>query len=140
MMNKGEMGKMEREQSIVGIARANFRKWNDALQTKDPRKVALLYCENNTFHPTMSGDFKSGQKGAEDYFEHFLLKNPLGKVVKEEIQPLGSDSYIHSGLYDFEVGPVDKREIAEARFTYVWVRGLDGEWKILHHHSSVKPN
>jgi hypothetical protein len=47
---------------------------------------------------------------------------------------------LHSGLYDFEV---DKngggREIIHARFTYLWGLNKKGEWKILHHHSSIKP-
>jgi len=91
------------------IAKENFQIWNKALHTKDPKKVASLYFEDSTFHPTMSGKFKIGQEDAEGYFEHFLLKNPSGKIVEENVQPLGQDSYLHSGLYDFEIGPADKR-------------------------------
>ena len=80
---------MGNEQNFLEIARENFQMWNEALQTKDAKKVSLLYSEDNTFHPTMSGDFKSGQKDAEDYFEHFLLKNPFGKIVEEKVQSLG---------------------------------------------------
>jgi len=130
---------METKQNFLEIAHENFQRWNDSLQTRDAKKVAELYSEDNTFHPTMSGDFKSGQKGAEDYFKHFLLKNPFGKIIEEKIQPLGEDSYLHSGLYDFEIGPVETRVVTEARFTYVWQKDKNGEWKILHHHSSLKP-
>ena len=131
------MENMEKQKNFLEIARENFKKWNEALQTKDASKVAELYSKDNSFLPTLNGEFKAGQEEAEGYFEHFLLKNPAGKIVEEKIQPLG-DAYIHSGLYDFEVGPADKREIVEARFTYVW-REEDGKWKILHHHSSLKP-
>jgi len=130
---------MENQQNFLEIAHDNFRKWNEALQTKSAKNVALLYREDNTFLPTMSPHFKFDQKGAEDYFEHFLLKNPFGKIIEEKVQPLGENTYIHSGLYNFEVGPAEKREIAEARFTFVWQKDQNGEWKILHHHSSVKP-
>lgn len=133
------MENMENQQNFLETAKSNFKLWNDALQSKDAKKVAELYSEDNTFHPTMSGDFKSGQEGAEDYFEHFLMSDPFGKVVEEQVQPIGTDSYIHSGLYDFEVGPVDKRNTVEARFTYVWKKDKDGKWKIIHHHSSQKP-
>ena len=136
----GSVEKMENEQNLLGIARVNFGNWNNALQTRNARKVAELYLEDSTFHPTMSGDFKSEQKGAEDYFEHFLLKNPFGNIVKDKVQPLGENSYVHSGLYDFEMGHVDNREVANARFTYVWQKDESGEWKILHHHSSLKPS
>jgi len=129
----------EIKKSLLEIAHENFNKWNQALQTKDAKKVAELYSEDNTFHPTMSGDFKFGREGAEDYFEHFLLKNPFGEVVEEKIQSLGENSYLHSGLYNFKIWPAEKREIAEARFTYVWQKDKDGQWKIIHHHSSAKP-
>ena len=62
------------------------------------------------------------------------------RIVEDKIQPLGEDSYVHSGLYDFEMGHVDNREIANARFTYVWKKDKNGKWRILHHHSSLKPS
>lgn len=127
------------QKNLLEIAHENFKTWNDALQTKDPKKVAELYSDDSTFLPTMSGDFKFGKDGAENYFEHFLLKDPIGIIKDEKIQEAGPNSYLHSGMYDFEVGPADKREIAEARFTYLWQKDKDGKWKILHHHSSVKP-
>ena len=129
---------IEKIENVLETAKKNFNAWNEALQTKDPKKVAELYTNDSTFLPTMSGEFKSGQHGAEEYFEHFLLKNPFGKVVEEKAQVLDPECYIHSGLYNFEVGPSDKREIAEARFTYVWKKDKDGNWKIINHHSSVK--
>ena len=42
------------------LARQNFKMWNDSLQTKDPKVVATLYSENNTFLPTLNGEFKQG--------------------------------------------------------------------------------
>jgi len=41
-------------------------------------------------------------------------------------------------MYDFELGPDDNRQVTHARFTFIW-RQDNGEWKIIHHHSSVKP-
>lgn len=120
-------------------ARENFEKWNAALQTKDPQKVAELYTTNSTFHPTMSGNFEFGQEGAEGYFEHFLLKNPFGKIVEDKVQTIDDNSYVHSGLYDFVVGPAEKRETVKARFTFIWQKDENGDWKIIHHHSSQKP-
>lgn len=130
---------MKRENNFLEIARENFQKWNEALQTRDAKRVAELYTADATFLPTMSPDFKSGQQDAEDYFEHFLLKNPFGKIVKEKVQAIDENSYLHSGLYDFEVGQKDNREILEARLTFVWQKDKNGQWKILHHHSSIKP-
>lgn len=121
------------------LAHKNFNLWNAALQSKKSDAVAALYAEDNTFIPTMSGTFRKGQEEAEGYFEHFLQKNPEGQIVEDECQAGGPDLYVHSGHYNFVVGPEDKRETVEARFTYVWRRESDGSWKIMHHHSSVKP-
>lgn len=121
------------------LAKENFNKWNQALQIKNPVKVAELYTDDNSFLPTLSSDFKSGQEGAESYFRHFLEKNPTGEIIDDRIQKLTSDSYLHSGMYNFTVGHKDDRQIVEARFTFVWVKNDSGEWKIIHHHSSLKP-
>ena len=82
---------------------------------------------------------QEGEYGAEEYFKHFLIKNPRGKIIQEEVQILGTDGYLHSGMYDFEVGPGDDRKVVEARFSFVWKKDDQGEWKIVHHHSSARP-
>lgn len=126
------------QKEIEKIAQKNFNAWLEALQTKDSCVVAKLYHDELTFHPTASGDFKKGQSGAEEYFIHFLQKNPNGKLVEDHVKVLTSEIYLHSGLYDFEIDNNDKREIVEARFSFLWI--LDnGVWKIIHHHSSPKP-
>lgn len=132
--------KTSQESIEKNVVDENFSKWNDALQTKDPKKVAELYAENATFLPTVSGEFKKGQSGAEEYFKHFLEKNPMGEIIQEEVQTLGADCYLHSGMYNFEIGPDDNRQIVEARFTFAWKKDDQGEWKIIHHHSSAKPS
>lgn len=124
---------------LESVARQNFERWNAALLAKDAKKVADLYTNDATFLPTVSPDFKKGQEGAEAYFRHFLEKDPKGAVVEEAVQPTSPDSYLHSGMYDFEIGPKEKRETVKARFTFLWKKDADGQWKIAHHHSSQVP-
>lgn len=121
------------------LAQQNFKRWNDALQNGNPNLVAALYTSDNTFLPTLSPEFKQGIPGAIAYFQHFLEKNPFGEIIAEQVQNLNDKSYIHSGMYNFEVGSPDNRSIVEARFTFVWIKTNSGEWKIAHHHSSLKP-
>lgn len=126
----------QKEMEIV--ARNNFFVWIEALKTKDPKKVANLYHDELSFLPTVSNEFKKGQPGAEEYFIHFLQKNPKGSLVKDEIKVLTAEIYLHSGFYDFEIEDKGEKIIVEARFSFLWI--LDnGEWKIIHHHSSEKP-
>lgn len=115
--------------------RENFEKWNAALLSGDPQQVAKLYHNEASFLPTFSGPLRIGPDEAGGYFDHFLTKRPTGSIVEEKIVPLTPKIYLHTGLYDFEVGPDGGRVISPARFTFVWTED-GGEWKILHHHSS----
>jgi len=135
-----ELETREGKEILERIAKQNFKTWSESLTTKNPKTVAGLYTEDATFLPTVSSEFKKGQGGAEEYFHHFLEKDPKGEVVEEEVQFLGENCYLHSGMYNFEVNsPEGGRQIVEARFSFVWQKNERGEWKILHHHSSVRP-
>ena len=129
----------EENETMEKIAGENFTRWNETLLTEDPEKVAALYAASSTFLPTMSGELKTGRLGATEYFKHFLEQKPNSEIIQEKIQPLGDAGYVHSGRYDFEVGPEHNRKKVEARFTFIWQRDDAGAWTIIHHHSSIKP-
>jgi uncharacterized protein (TIGR02246 family) len=125
---------------IEKIAKKNFSRWQEALATGNPEAVANLYAPEATFLPTLSAEFKREPSGVQDYFKHFLKKTPSCKIVEEAVQKLGPACYLHSGLYNFEVGPVDCRQTVEARFSFVWRKNPQEEkWQIVHHHSSLSP-
>ncbi len=124
---------------IEKIALSNFVKWNQALQTNQAKEVAKLYSADATFLPTLNGTFKHGSEEAEEYFEHFLQKSPVGEIIEESVQKLSENSFLHSGHYNFKLGPENNRTIAQARFSFVWQKNEVGEWEIIHHHSSVLP-
>lgn len=125
---------------IEKIAKENFAKWNEALLTGEAKNVAVLYTKEASFLPTVSPEFKTGQEEAEGYFKHFLEKNPKGEIINDRVQQISDKCYLHSGLYNFELGPNEDRQIVEARFTFLWEMSDDGSWMIAHHHSSVKPS
>lgn len=124
---------------IEEIAKENFAKWAEALKTKDSKLMAEFYSEDETFLPTLSPDFKHGISEAEEYFIHFLEKNPVADIKEQSIQVISDDVYLHSGIYDFEIGRDGEKQIVQARFSYVWKKDASGKWKIIHHHSSLKP-
>lgn len=130
---------LENEVNFNQIAAKNFQRWNDSLQIGDPKKVAEIYADDATFLPTVSGDFKRGPNGAGDYFKHFLEKKPKGEIIESVVQKIDERHYLHSGMYDFEVGPLNNRTTLHARFTFLWKRAENGDWKISHHHSSLNP-
>ena len=133
------MEKITLQEGMENIAQSNFEIWNHALATKDPDVVAALYSEEVSFLPTLSSKFIKGGTEAKGYFQHFLEKSPIGEIVEERVQSLGDDAYLHSGKYNFTLGPDDQRQVVEARFTFAWKKDNQREWKIIHHHSSIMP-
>lgn len=134
-----------RETILKELAANNFSAWNQALLSRNANQVASLYTNDASFLPTLNPELKNGQAGAEEYFKHFLEKQPSGEIVQEIVQETAADKdggvagFLHSGMYDFEVGEPGHRQKVEARFTFLWQKDQAGEWKIKHHHSSLKP-
>ena len=124
---------------VKEIAEENFSKWNDALKTLDSEKVSDLYDPSASLLPTLSSEFKTNKETIQEYFDHFLQKKPVGEIVEQEIKSISPDCYLHSGLYNFEIESKDKKQTIQARFSYVWQKNFNEEWKIIHHHSSLKP-
>jgi uncharacterized protein (TIGR02246 family) len=117
----------------------NFKSWNDALKAKDFEKATALYSTSDlSFFPTVSPDFIRDAPSAKRYFQNFVERLPDGEITADNVQCLSEDAYLHTGLYTFMTGPEQDRTPISARFTYMW-RKIDGQWKIIHHHSSVVP-
>merc|ERR1712216_219949 len=77
----------------IQLARANFKRWNDALQTKDAKTVANMYVTKElSFLPTVSpAHIKEGSQDSdtEEYFKSFVQKNPFGTITDDSIQVYG---------------------------------------------------
>ncbi len=117
-----------------------FEKWNAALQTGDPKKVAEMYLDDGQgiLVPTVSPKVRHNREEIADYFSHFLEGHPDGRIDESNIR-IYDDIAINSGLYTFEMDTEDgKRADIPARFTFVYKK-VDGEWMILEHHSSLLP-
>lgn len=129
------------DDQMLALARINFKSWNDALQTKDPATVANLYSTSDlSFLPTVSPEHIKDLDNTEDYFTAFVQKHPFGTITDDSVTVFDDgEAYLHSGMYTFELGEGDARAPVEARFSYVWRKSGDGEYKITHHHSSVRP-
>jgi hypothetical protein len=88
---------------MTKIAQANFRKWNNTLQTKDTTLIVSLYSDKPgalSFLPTMSPEHDQGLNATAVYFEAFIKKNPLGTVTDESVQIFDNgNAYLHSGQY-----------------------------------------
>ena len=110
--------------NMLDQARANFKRWNDALQTKNPQTVANMYVSDElSFLPTVSPQhIKAGgaSSNTEDYFIEFVKKNPFGTITDDSVEVFNNGaSYLHSGMYTFELGDEGARTPVEARFSYL---------------------
>ena len=111
-----------------------FNQWNGALQTGDPKKVAILYETNGILLPTMSNKVRHSHEEIEDYFVHFVAKGPEGKINEANIRTFGQFA-INSGIYTFTF---KDGSAVQARFTFVY-RWNGERWMIVEHHSSQMP-
>jgi len=130
---------MEEKNETLKIVKELFDRWNNWLETNSPETMASFYLDDYSFLPTLNGELKKWKKWAKEYFEHFLEKNPTWEIIEDTAEKISDDTYLHSWLYNFEVDWNWWREKVEARFTYIWKKLWNGHWKIIHHHSSVRP-
>jgi uncharacterized protein (TIGR02246 family) len=121
------------ESEIAGL----FDKWNTALATKDPAKVASFYAADAVLLPTVSNTATTPDE-IKAYFVNFLKLEPQGKINTRKID-IGCNQAFDVGTYTFAVKSSDgKPSTVAARYSYFYeIR--NGEWKIVHHHSSRLP-
>ncbi|SLM63103.1 DUF4440 domain-containing protein [Dickeya aquatica] len=111
-----------------------FDRWNQSLQTGEAKKVNANYATDAVLLPTLSDQIRTNDAERIDYFEHFLLKNRLVKLINRVIK-IGCNEALDIGNYTFTFG--DKSQ-AKARYTYTYAF-KNGQWLITSHHSSVQP-
>ncbi len=111
-----------------------FDRWNAALKTGKSANVAKLYQHDAVLLPTVSNKVRLTDAERVDYFDHFLEKQPVGKIDSRTVL-LGCNEAIDVGTYTFTFN--DKSSVsARYTFTYAW---NGSEWKISTHHSSAMP-
>jgi uncharacterized protein (TIGR02246 family) len=134
----GEPGARSVGPSEAEIA-ALFDRWNAALRSGDPEKVAALYAPDAVLLPTASPKIRTTHEEIVDYFEHFLERRPSGEKLRSVIHVLDADTAVDAGVYRFTLTNADgTTQYVDARYTYVYEK-RGGKWWIINHHSSVLP-
>jgi uncharacterized protein (TIGR02246 family) len=67
-----------------------------------------------------------------------LKMKPQAVINFREIRMLADDAALDTGVYTFTLTQDGKSWKVQARYTYVYKK-INGEWKILNHHSSSMP-
>ena len=73
----------------------------------------------------------------EDFRQHEAGRLP-GRGGRH-IQLVGPDAFVSSGIERFTVAAGAARPTVSARFTDVFQRQKDGQWKIINEHVSMPP-
>mmetsp|Transcript_77572 Transcript_77572/g.225138 ORF Transcript_77572/g.225138 Transcript_77572/m.225138 type:complete len:355 (-) Transcript_77572:45-1109(-) len=113
-----------------------FHLWNDALDTLDPDAVAARYAKEAVLLPTVSDTPRTDYDSIRDYFVDFLKLEPQGEILESHVT-MGPNWAKDVGLYEFTLRASNHQKV-KARYSYVYTYE-DGQWKILHHHSSKMP-
>ena len=69
---------------------------------------------------------------------NFLAWKPHGTINYRQIRLLADNSAFDSGAYTFDIVKNGKPAKVRARYTYIYKK-IDGDWKIVNHHSSAMP-
>tara|TARA_B100001250_G_C19613124_1_gene705885 strand:- start:47 stop:409 length:363 start_codon:yes stop_codon:yes gene_type:complete len=113
--------------------------WITLVSSQDMEGVVNLYAEDGLLLGTFSDEIRVGKGKIKEYFQFFLSKNPIASVIDSKLHIIDDNSFTVNGFYDFEVDASNgQREIAHARFTFVFRKDTES-FKILSHHSSVMP-
>ncbi len=114
-----------------------FNRWNAALQTGNPDRVAALYADDAILLPTVSNRIRHNRKEITDYFRLFLQFKPAAIIDELNIRYFG-EIIINSGIYTFSLFRNDCWEKVQARYTFIY-RKSGNEWLIAEQHSSAMP-
>ena len=98
------------------------------------RGIARIYAEAALLHGTSQARLFVGREAIRSYFRG----TSTVEIGEMHVVPLAADSGLAVGKYTFTRERDGQRVTVPARFTFV-VRREDGDWRILHHHSSAEP-
>ena len=121
------------EKEIAGL----FDRWNTSLQTGDPEKVLANYSPSAILLATLANKPRTTPEELKEYFTSFLLKKPFGTINTRKIA-LDCNTASDFGTYTFDLVLDGKKTKVPARYSFEYGY-KDGEWKIIHQHSSGMP-
>jgi len=125
------------DNATAGI-RAATEAWRAAYDSRDAGRITAMYEKSAVLWGTTSKTIAASPEAIADYFKDAALR-PNARVVftEQNVRVLG-DVAFDSGLYTFK-DIRDGREISNpARYSMVFQR-KQGNWMLVHHHSSRLP-
>lgn len=110
----------ETEEKRMAEVAKQFDRWNAALATLDPKKVAALYAPGAVLLPTVSNQVRTTPEEIEDYFTNFLQLKPQGKIDNAHVRILDNETAINSGVYTFGLTVEGAPTVVQARYSFTY--------------------
>jgi uncharacterized protein (TIGR02246 family) len=118
---------------------AMFARWNAALETVHPDRVARLYAPDALMLPLAAHGARKGAAEIRDYYVYFLQREPK---VSVETRSIRRDCNIvtDAGVYELKAKTrAGKPETFKVRYSFTWQKQDQG-WLIVHEHASIGPD
>lgn len=121
------------------VIEAQFNRFNDSWQTRDPDKVTALFLPDAVLLATVSNKPRTTHDEIRDYFDHFLLSRPVAKVDTSTVR-LNCNTATRVGTWTITLTDPKTHKKSDVHARYSFVYKFDhGQWWIKHLHSSLMP-
>ena len=106
----------------------------------DVNKIGSHYAANAVAFDAANVAPTKEPKVLKTWTAQFVSMKPADYQVSDRnIQIVGPDAFVSSGIGRFTVQAGQARPQVGVRFTQVYQRQKDGQWKIVHEHMSMPP-
>lgn len=130
---------LQSPQSAPAQVSAATQAWSEAFNACDPARSAALYGAEPLLWGTVAPTLITTRDGVRQYFERACAAPTPPKVVLgESTVRLHGDTAVAAGTYTFVVTVGGQPRQLPARYSFTW-RRVDGQWRIVEHHSSAMP-
>jgi uncharacterized protein (TIGR02246 family) len=119
---------------------ARFEQWIATFNSHDADRLSQLYDQDARLLSTGGSEKPlDGRETIHVYFIPFMKRGDTVVFDHDDAVKVISNIGIETGYYHFNTDPNGKPDIWVSRYTFVFEK-KDGNWMILHHHSSRVPN
>ena len=112
--------------------------WAAAFNSGNVEKIVGLYSPDALVLGTVSPSLATTPEDLRKYFGASSAAKSQVKLGERAAAVLNNDATVMTGFYEFSRAVNGQQVVTPARFTFILVRRDEG-WRIVHHHSSVRP-
>ena len=129
------IGGLAEEQEIQQATAA----WVEAYNARDAARIAGLYANDATFWGTRSDTLRITPQQVAAYFEESVANPTLRVKIDQQSIRVYGDVAFNAGTYTVTDRKSGEEVATAGRFSFVFNK-RNGQWLIVHHHSSRMPN